>query len=238
MQRYARIANSALHVDLTETDGSVVIALAVDTNELQPTDEAVDAALAIVLKMCRSMTDAHFSPRLVKFRHADNGHISHYIDYFACPVHFGAPNNALEFELASLQQPLTAGNLDLAQHNDKLAERYLATLDPDRVQDKVRGLLLTLLPSGESGQDVVAARLHRSVSTLQRQLSAEGVTYRQLLEDTRASLARELVLERRYSLSQIAYLLGFADQANFSRAFKRWTGAAPSQFRDASTRRA
>jgi AraC-like DNA-binding protein len=235
MQRYARIANSALRVDLTETGDRVVVALAIDAKEIQPTAEAADMALASVLRMCRWMTDAHFSPCLVTFRHDDNGHISQYIDYFACPVFFAAAKDTLEFELAPLQQPLPAGNVDLACHNDRLAERYLATLDPDRVQDKVRALLLTLLPSGESGQDAVAARLHRSVSTLQRQLSAEGVTYRQVLEETRASLARELILEQRYSLSQIAYLLGFADQANFSRAFKRWTGESPGRFRSAGS---
>jgi len=235
MQRYARIANSALRVDLVETDEAVTVTLAVDTADVQPADEAIDSALAVVLKMCRSMTDAHFAPRRVMFQHADNGHISQYIDYFACPVGFGAAQNALELERATLEQPLPAGNLDVAYHNDRLAERYLATLDPDRVQDKVRALLLTLLPSGESGQDVVAARLHRSVSALQRQLGTEGVTYRQILEETRAALARELIRERRYSLSQIAYLLGFADQANFSRAFKRWTGESPGRFRAAGS---
>ena len=232
MRRYARIANSALRVDLTEAGETVSVELVLDHDHLAPTDEAVDAALAVVLKMCRSMTNVHFSPRLVTFRHADNGHISQYIDYFACPVRFSAAKDALEFERAPLLQPLPAGNLDLACHNDRLAERYLATLDPDRVQDKVRALLLTLLPSGESGQEVVAARLNRSVSTLQRQLGAEGVTYRKILDETRASLARELMLEQRYSLSQIAYLLGFADQANFSRAFKRWTGESPGQYRN------
>ena len=231
MQRYARIANSALRVELKERNETVDLTLAVDADDIEPADESIDAALAVIIKMCRLMTDNHFAPALVSFRHIDNGHISQYIDYFACPVRFAAERDSLQFELSTLQQTLPTGNLDLAYHNDRLAERYLATLDPDRVQDKVRELLLTLLPSGESSQDIVALRLHRSVSALQRQLKSEGVSYREILEETRASLARELIREQRYSLSQIAYLLGFSDQANFSRAFKRWTGESPSSFR-------
>ena len=90
------------------------------------------------------------------------------------------------------------------------------------------------MPSGKVTQNLVAGQLHRSVSSLQRQLQAEGVSYRQILEDTRRTLATQFVREDDYSLSQIAYLLGFSDQANFSRAFKRWTGETPTGFRAGS----
>jgi AraC-like DNA-binding protein len=95
----------------------------------------------------------------------------------------------------------------------------------------VREILLTLLPSGDTDQQAVARRLNRSVSALQRQLRAEGSTYRQVLDETRHSIALRLIREHQYSLGQIAYLLGFSDQANFSRAFKRWTGRPPTEYR-------
>ncbi len=231
IERYAQIANSALHIKLTEADEQARLTLAIETDNLDPADEAVDAALAVIVKMCRLMTDNHFAPLLVTLRRDDNGHISQYIDYFRCPVQFEADEDTIHFDSEALRQALPAGNVDLAYRNDELAERYLATLNPERVQDKVRELLLTLLPSGTTSQSAVAANLHRSVSSLQRQLKTEGVSYRQILEETRLSLAQELVKEQRYSLSQIAYLLGFSDQANFSRAFKRWTGKAPNTLR-------
>ena len=131
-----------------------------------------------------------------------------------------------------MKQRLPAGNRELAYENDRIAERYLATLNPDQIQDKVREILLTLLPSGDASQEAVARSLHCSVSSLQRQLKAEGASYRRILDETRYALAQQLVRERRYSLSQIAYLLGFSDQANFSRAFKRWTGDTPTDFRE------
>ncbi len=228
MARYARIANSRLKTEIIVSGNRVRVVREV---EAVLCDEAVDGFLAAVVKMCRAMSNAEFAPELVTIKHADNGHIDQYIDYFKCPVTFGADEDALHFSLAALQVPLPAGNLDLAHANDQVAERYLASLDPNLVQDKVRAILLDLMPSGKVSQNAVADQLHRSVSSLQRQLQFEGVSYRQILEDTRRALATQFVREERYPLSQIAYLLGFSDQANFSRAFKRWTGETPTGFR-------
>ncbi len=228
MTRYVRIVNSGLSAEII-VEGDLV--RVVRDIEVAHCDEAVDGFLAAVVKMCRAMSDVEFAPELVTIRHADNGHIDQYIDYFKCPITFGADEDALHFSLATLQAPLPAANLDLAHANDRVAERYLASLDPNLVQDKVREILLDLMPSGKVTQNVVAGQLHRSVSSLQRQLQSEGVSYRQILEDTRRALATQFVREEDYSLSQIAYLLGFSDQANFSRAFKRWTGKTPTGFR-------
>jgi AraC-like DNA-binding protein len=232
IERYAQIVNSALSFELIESNEQAILTGTVENTELRPTDEAIDAILAIIVKMCRLMADPHFAPLLITFKRPDNGHVSQYIEFFRCPVRFGADKTAVYFDLETLRKPVAAGNRELAYHNDKLAERYLATLNPDRVQDKVRELLLTLLPSGDASQEMIASSMHRSVSSLQRQLKAEGVCYRQVLGQTRQALAEDLVKEGRYSLSQIAYLLGFSDQANFSRAFKRWTGNTPSSFRE------
>ena len=238
IERYAQIVNSLARFELTIDAAQAKLAHVPQETRLQPTDEAVDAGLAIVVKMCRAIADPHFAPTAVTLRHADNGHIEQYVNYFRCPVRFSADENALYFDLETLRKPAPAGNRELAYHNDRAAERYLATLNPERVGDKVKEILLTLLPSGEATQETVASNLHKSVSTLQRQLKAEGVSYRELLEQTRRELAQQLLGEQRYALSQIAYLLGFSDQGNFSRAFKRWTGRSPAAFRRQAEARA
>ena len=106
------------------------------------------------------------------------------------------------------------------------------SLDPAKVASQVRRLLISLLPSGKADQELIAARLNRSSSTLQRQLQSEGLTYRSVLEDTRRSLAEDYLKGRKHSHAQIAYLLGFSDQSNFSRAFKRWTRLSPREYQD------
>jgi AraC-like DNA-binding protein len=232
MVRYARIANTSLKLELEETrEQQFKLVSGIQATQLEPAPAAIDAIPAFVVKMCRLNTDANFAPRLVTFEHEDHGHADTYVGHFRAPVLFGKTENALYFDSKGLKQLVPGGNSELAEEVDQIAERYLATLDPNRVQDQVRELLLRLLPSGEVDQNTVANSLNRSVSSLQRQLRAEGSSYRRVLDDTREGMAVGLVRERRYSLAQIAYLLGFADQANFTRAFKRWTGATPSEFR-------
>jgi len=231
LARYAHIANTGLHLRLVDVGEQFKVVPEVDAGGLEPTQEALDSILAFIVKMCRLITDSNFAPLLVTFRHPDNGHADQYIDYFQAPVFFSRNEDALYFDAEVIKRPVPAGNEALAIETDRIAERYLATLNPDRVQDRVREILLTLLPSGEADQQAVARSLHRSVSSLQRQLKSEGATYRRVLDETRRTLAQQLMQEERYSLGQIAYLLGFSDQANFSRAFRRWTGYAPTEFR-------
>jgi AraC-like DNA-binding protein len=100
-----------------------------------------------------------------------------------------------------------------------------------RVRAEVEARLEPMLESGDVGIDRVARHLGTSRQTLYRRLKAEGVTYEQVLDGLRRRLALRLVRERALSVKEIAYRLGFSDPAAFSRAFKRWTGASPSEMR-------
>lgn len=197
-----------------------------------PTETAVDAFISAIVQMCRTATDAHFAPAAVAVEHADHGAAGDYIQVLACPVHFSADRTHIVFDSPSLEVTLPGDNTALARANDKVAEHYLESLDPHKVASEVRELLVSLLPSGRSSQATIAGRMNRSLSTLQRQLQNEGMSYQSIRDETRDSLAQEYVREANLSLSQIAYLLGFSDQSNFSRAFKRWTGQTPREFRN------
>ena len=99
---------------------------------------------------------------------------------------------------------------------------------------EVREMPIQMMPSGRSDQETVARRLYRSRSTLQRQLGAEGTNYRQILESTRRSLAEQYLRSKHYSQAEVAFMLGFTDQSNLARAFRRWTGMTPGEFRKAA----
>ncbi|MDG1461939.1 MAG: helix-turn-helix transcriptional regulator, partial [Gammaproteobacteria bacterium] len=96
-----------------------------------------------------------------------------------------------------------------------------------------RELLIGLMSSGHANQEEVARKMNRSLSTLQRQLSSEGTSFKEIRDGTRRLMAEEYIQEGEHSMSQIAFLLGFSDQSNFSRAFKRWTGNTPGEHRPA-----
>ena len=112
-----------------------------------------------------------------------------------------------------------------------------AALDPGqaRFRSQVEKSLETMLPTGDVSIDRVAAELGLSRQTLYRRLKAEGATFEGLLEATRRKLAVRYLKRERLSVKAVAYRLGFSEPAAFSRAFKRWTGASPSTFREASS---
>ena len=90
--------------------------------------------------------------------------------------------------------------------------------------------LLDSLPDGEPSKAAVARTLGMSTRNLQRHLAAEGTSFKDLLNAARGSLARSYVDEGRLTVTEIAFLLGFADVSAFSRAFKRWTGMSPREW--------
>lgn len=89
-----------------------------------------------------------------------------------------------------------------------------------------------LLPAGDVHLDALAARMGLSRRTLQRRLAAEGLTFEGLVERVRRRRATRCLRRTAMPVKELAYRLGFADPSTFSRAFKRWTGASPSDWRN------
>ncbi|WP_453822699.1 helix-turn-helix transcriptional regulator [Tepidimonas fonticaldi] len=108
---------------------------------------------------------------------------------------------------------------------------YLAKFEGARVSEKVRAELISRLAAGEPSRADVASALHMSEKTLQRRLKGEETSYQEILDETRRELARQYLREGRMSVCEVTFRLGFSDQSSFTRAFKRWTGLAPGEFR-------
>jgi AraC-like DNA-binding protein len=149
---------------------------------------------------------------------------------FRTAVRFDAPANALEYPRADLEDRLPAGNAELARGNDEVLVRYLARLESSRVSTRVQRALLEALPDGAPSKPAIARQLGMSARNLQRHLAGEGTSFKDLLNEARVDLARNYVDEGRLSVTEIAFVLGFADTSTFSRAFKRWTGMSPREY--------
>jgi AraC-like DNA-binding protein len=145
-------------------------------------------------------------------------------------VSFDQDINAIDFARALCEERLPAGNAELARQNDEVALRYLSRLQAASLSLRVQQALLKALPDGAPGKQQVARSLGMSARNLQRHLAAEGTSFKELLNDARISLARSYVAEGRLSVTEIAFLLGFADTSTFSRAFRRWTGKSPREY--------
>ena len=238
LQRLCRFFNVLTtldsHLEVLEREDGYALIEAGAKRVMQPEQVAKDAGAAAFLRMCDFVTATAVRPLDVNLPKDRGSSSVNYTDLFGCPVSFGGDDQVWLFSKDDAEAALTGSIPDVADATDRIAERYVNSLTEGALAHDVRQALLQLLPSGHTDQDTIAARVYRSRSTLQRQLAAEGTSYRDILESTRKNLAENYLRNGDYTQAQIAFMLGFSDQSNFARAFKRWTGLTPRGFRDAA----
>ncbi|MFT3923950.1 MAG: AraC family transcriptional regulator ligand-binding domain-containing protein [Myxococcales bacterium] len=149
------------------------------------------------------------------------------------PLRFDAPCDAVVFDRALLKTPLKESNQRLHAVLRRHADSLLSELPPlDLLTGRVRELVLQLLPVGKSDVRYAAERLNMSRRTLARRLKTEGASYREVVEEARHTLARRYLALPNLDVKEIAFLLGYSETAAFSRAFRRWAGQSPLQYRE------
>ncbi len=234
--RYFHVMSTAsVEISLTENENSYSLSAVFPDQAKSPPKEGIDSGMTALLALCDIVAEKEVRPIRVDLTCAASVHPDAYRAALRAPIRFGAKVGAIHFDKDLLRELLPHGTPDIAKATDRIAEQYIEALDPHKVASQVKRLLIDLLPSGKVEQELISSRLNRSTSTLQRQLQEEGVSYREVLESTQRSLAENYLRDRKHSHAQIAYLLGFSEQSNFSRAFKRWTTLSPRQFQQGST---
>lgn len=192
----------------------------------------VDVVLSAWLALLGSVAGAPLYPRRVLIEYPAPVDLSPYEAAFGCPVEFGAAENALSLDAATLALPgpdhcpatwrqllaLSAAEHERLTRTRGLTERVVEVMGP-------------LLRHGEPTLEQIASRLRLPPWTLRRKLADEGTQYRALLNLTRRDLALAYIRDTEASFGEIAYLLGFASPAAFQRAFKRWTEQTPGDWR-------
>ena len=230
--RYQPVVNDALTLQLSRADDRYMLSLTVPAGHSAPAFEAIDAFTAIYLRTCRSRLGRDYAPLAVYLRRPEPADPAPWQKMFRAPVHFGAEQDRLEFNLVDFDSHLDDADPASAADNETQLKRSHAPLKPLTWERKVRTAIEAQLPEGEPSAERVAQVLHLSLRSLQRHLADEGCRFDALLNECRENLALLHLRDPQCSLSEVGYLLGFADAGSFSRAFKRWTGMTPGQFRD------
>jgi AraC-like DNA-binding protein len=230
LSRYVRIINDAITVTLEEIDDNVVITITSDDREV-PTDYQQDSSSAILLTMCRANYGNGLNPVSVRFKHAGSPCSGEYYSFFRCPVEFGAEHNQMIFSLDAVNKQLTSSNPQLAQINDQVMQNYLAELDKEDIVQQVKVAIINQLPSGNVTDETISEAVLTSKRSLQRRLNEKGTTFKTILTEVRKDLALKYIHDRKLTLTEISFMLGFSEMSSFSRAFKRWTGESPKEFR-------
>ena len=154
-----------------------------------------------------------------------------YEDYFHCPLELGEVNRIV-FSAQDANRPFLTENIGMWKFFEAGLKTRLSELDTQATtQQKVKSILMELLPSGKSSMEEAAAKLAVSKRTLQRRLSEEGTTFQNVLQTTREELAHHYLKHSPLTFGEISFLLAFKDVNSFTRAFNHWTGQTPGQAR-------
>jgi AraC-like DNA-binding protein len=172
----------------------------------------------------------------VTFGHTTTWPVGPYERFFGGAVQFGAAATTMRFAPGQLDQAIGPGQPELARYLAAHAERLIGDLPPPRasVVTQVRDVLARDLAVGIATQAEVARKLALSGRTLQRRLAEAGTTFQDVLDEVRASAARRLLRDRALAVSEVAFSLGYAELSSFYRAFRRWTGQTPIDWRAAA----
>lgn len=221
---------------LVETDDLLILDVSLRTAGEAPQwllrPQELEAFLAMVVSFARDVVAAEYRPASVAFHYLSPSQGAGYLnEFFRCPVLFDQPRNHLAFDKRSARQKLLTGNAVIRQGHEKILNEFLARIDRHDLIHQVKCKILERLSLGTPAQRDVAEALGMSLRNLQRKLSELGTCYKTLLENSRKRLALHYVQRQDLALGEISYLVGFASESNFHRAFKRWTGQSPGQYR-------
>jgi AraC-like DNA-binding protein len=188
--------------------------------------------LSFWAKLARMIQDESLRPIEVQL----TGPVPSYADeaaaLFGAPVRFASPKNGLVFDRRTIAAVVIPVDEGLRRAVGESAAQALAALGPDPITtDRVRTQIQLQLRGEGVGAESVARALGMSPRTLRRRLEAEETTFQAQRDAVRRELALEHMRESQLAISEIAYLLGFAETTAFHRAFRRWTGKTPNQYR-------
>lgn len=237
--RFYQLTTDAAQLSLEGGNNEQALVVTIPAENEPVAGEAVEAFCATMMVLFRTMLDDSFAPKVVHFHHPKNAATQAFDDFFLCPVHFNQPSTKMVFDTQQLEQEQEQeqlfANPILSATLDEWMGQYLAQFKADLTSTKVQAYLLANLIDGAPEQQLVAKHFGLSVRALQRRLKEEETSFIELLDNCRQHLATKYVAEDKIPLAEITYMLGFSDQSNFARAFKRWTGVSPQAYRDNST---
>lgn len=228
--RFHRLISDIVVSDIEESADALILHLHAAGPEHQPHPQALLFVMASIMGMLRYRIRRDFNPVRVLAPAVSAEFSLAMARYFRAPV-VEADHFALCFEGAVADVQLEASDPQLAAMLDATLTQRLAETEKGSLAMQLSIWLEERLPEGEPALAEAAARVHMSVRSLQRRLREEELTWQQLVERTRRLLVERHLRAPKMSVTQLAFLLGFADVSSFSRAFKKWYGVAPSHYR-------
>lgn len=194
---------------------------------------STEASLSATVVVIQAMTEKKIFPTEVTFKHDPPKDLVIYSAAFQCPILFNQPHYSISYKTADLRTRTAKADASINRFLVERVEEETKGLEVagNKLIFDVEKLITDALPSGIPSIHQIAEHLSMSNRTLTRRLSNAGVSYRDLIKKRQEKIAKHLLKNTSRSLAEIAFETGFSEQSAFNRAFKRWTGLSPVEFR-------
>lgn len=233
--RYQFVLAKASHMQLIEQGEHLISTTRIHRGadgKLVIPDCSQDAICAAMHTLRRTLYRRNYSPQRVELMRSRPVNPARYETFFGCPVLFEQPAIRVFIRLEDALAPIPGGSPYVAKAAERLLEEYAAQARaPADTIGQLRQALTLLLPQGKATMDQVVKQLHTSKRTFHRKLEDRGTSFREQLEDFQRELACSYLKQNDLTVGDISFMLGFSSSSNFTRAFKRWTGCTPQDYR-------
>ncbi|MBL8742699.1 MAG: AraC family transcriptional regulator ligand-binding domain-containing protein [Myxococcales bacterium] len=196
---------------------------------------AMDFGMADMANSVRRLGRSGPRPVAVHLCHAAPANIAPYREFYGVDPKFNAKLYELVYAPGLRDEPIATFNSKLRNYFDEECKKLAVVLGGGSTVAQVRKVLMASMNGGDTSIEATAKALAMSPRSLQRRLADEGSRYNDLLAEIRAELAKRYLARGTISVTEVAYLLGFAEPPAFFKAFKRWTGMTPRAFQEGAT---
>lgn len=225
------LINESVKISFEQTGGLAILTWQADSPGHYCRQD-MDRTIASMICRARHFIHPALVAAWVEIAHEKPGYAQEYVALFGSKVRFGCEKTRVAFDRRHLSHSIPHRNPYVYSAVLKQVNAILARLQTRRTFGrKIRRLIAQQMSTDRIDADTLAGQCHMSRQTLYRRLKKEGLGFHELVEEVRKDKAMRYVSSNHYALGEIAFLLGFSELSAFSRAFKRWTGIAPAQYR-------
>lgn len=229
---FMHIQAQGVEVSIVVDGPSAVFRYEIYESEVEAVDQTYDAAVAIMFNIMQTLCGEDWRPARVLFAHRRPKDVAPYRRLFQAPLDFDADYNGLLFAATDLNRK-SAGFDPVLHHLMQKQVDALKAEYGDAFESQVMRLLRTAVLTGECSEDRIADAFAIDARTLRRRLRESGTGFRELKQRCRLEVARQLLETSDMDVAAIAETLQYANSSAFTRAFRRWSGTAPTQWRAA-----
>ncbi|MEP7051113.1 MAG: AraC family transcriptional regulator [Pseudomonadota bacterium] len=230
--QFERLLMDGAHLSLRERGRTATISLEFVRKSPRADRMLAEFIMGALARMIEVFGGPGTRPGAVHFEHPSPAHRREYARIFSGVERFARDSTGLDFDAGILDRPQLHQHLALSAVLREHAEQQLQRVgrEPGFIE-RLQEYLLSRAPSRIPDMHSAAKDLGTSARSLRRRLSEQGISYRSLVQSTLERSAKQLLGDPNRSVQEAAHALGFADAAAFHRAFKRWTGVTPLEFR-------